>query len=253
MDLEVDRPNANACNNNLDQVLSDENLAALNTANNPYKRKSDEPQPGTSTTDLKNDRSEYAKEAKAHYLRLKTLHKKKLVLALSIQDYNRAIEKKIWPYEIDFKLNPPSRLFDQKVRDKFSDEVRDFKVRLSTIILEDLKAQYRALSPTIEEAKHKLSENLNEGQYKEIIDSLNKGFSLAARRKIDIKKYAHARRIASSAKKERPKKPAKDNKQGGGRQKPPQRTFQRGARQRNNPSGNNLMSVLRLLLNNIQD
>ena len=170
--------------------ISAETLQTLNevssrlgaSTSNPRKRvRENSPNPREpNMKDLTTDtRSSYPEQAKPIYLRLKTLHKKKLALASTIKVMEGKLAKNLYPTSLDFKFNINSTR-NPILKDAWSKSVRKCKTEITLALIDDIQRTYNRTKASIAKDMSDLEKLLNKDQFQEIKDSLSNKFKQMA-------------------------------------------------------------------------
>ena len=124
-------------------------------------------------------RDTYPEQSKPIYLRLKTLHKKKLSLASTIKVMEGKLAKNLYPSSVDFKFNINSTR-NPVLKDAWSRAVRNCKTELTLALIDDIQRTYNRTKATIPKDLTELETLLTPDQFQEIKDSLSSKFKQMA-------------------------------------------------------------------------
>ena len=149
---------------------------------NPRKRARQDSPKGTeprATVKYSDARDPYPEQSKPIYLRLKTLHKKKLSLASTIKVMEGKLAKNLYPSSVDFKFNINSTR-NPVLKDAWSRAVRNCKTELTLALIDDIQRTYNRTKATISKDLTELETLLTPDQFQEINDSLSSKFKQMA-------------------------------------------------------------------------
>ena len=132
-----------------------------------------------SKTNPTNSRDTYPEQSKPIYLRLKTLHKKKLSLASTIKVMEGKLAKNLYPTSLDFKFNINSTR-NPILKDAWSKAVRKCKTEMTLALTEDIQRTYNRTKASISKDMSELETLLSRDQFQEIKDSLSTKFKQMA-------------------------------------------------------------------------
>ena len=228
--------------NNLPQQVSDDTLALIGQAD----RNLNPELPGPSKRARLDGQSadpaaSYPAETKPLYLKSKNLHRKKLAIATRLSVLKKYFGKRT-PYYTAFKCPIPRIMKKPLNRSRWEEKVKNTKIHLLQILIEDMEEQYKATKVEIANLEALLRDKLKDGEWVDMQNTLSRKYKTAVQ--FQLKKsekiFPSDRKIAQ-ARRRRP------NSNAG-----PSNTNQGGQRRPRKDQGNNIGSLLKKLTDEVQ-
>ena len=226
---------------NIPQQVSDETLALIGQAN-----RLDDERPGPSKRARLEGPSDdpaakYPVETKPLYLKSKNLHRKKLAIATRLTVLKKYFGKKN-PFYTSFKCLTPSIMKNPLNKSRWEEKIKETKLTLLHILIEDMEEQYKATKVEIANLEALLRDKLEAQEWNDLQSTLNRKYKAAVQFQLkkSEKLFPSERKIVQARRRQQKQSPGPSSAQQGARRRP------------RNPAENNLGSILKKFTDEIQ-
>ena len=150
-------PRENISNETLQ--LLEEASSKINPAKKGIKRFREE-------SPANDNRNQYPNESKPIYLKVKSLHKKKLAIATNLHQIKQGIAENKYPNQANFRCTyPPNR--DETFKKSWQQIIKKCKEDLTFLVIQDLNQKYQETKADIQSNLDQLNNVLNQQQFQE--------------------------------------------------------------------------------------